>query len=400
MDLRLTDDELLFRDEVRTYFATALPADIRAKCVLGQRLSQEELKRWQKILHDKGWATPAWSPEWGGTGWSAVKQYIFKEELHMAPAPEPLSFNVNMIGPTLIAFGTDAQKRHFLPRISSLEYWFCQGFSEPGAGSDLAALRTTAQRDGNHYVINGQKLWTSTAHHADWCFLLVRTDPQAKKQQGITYLLMDMKTPGITVRPIITLDGHHETNEMFLENVRVPVANRLGEENKGWDYAKYLLGHERSGIARVGISKMRLRRARELARRVPVGNATLADDPRFRERAAAIEVELKALEITQMRLIAEISRSSASGKPDPKASILKLKGSELQQAATGLLLEVAGYDAFEFDRDFVRGLREGDDEADWARAIAPNHYFARHVSIVGGSNEIQRNILAKTVLGL
>ena len=400
MDLRLTNEELKFRQEVREYFRTALPADIRARCVLGQRLSQEELKRWQRILHDKGWATPAWARDWGGTGWSAVQQYIFKEELHRAPAPEPLSFNVNMIGPTLIAFGTEEQKRHFLPKISSLDYWFCQGFSEPGAGSDLASLRTTAVRDGDHYVVNGQKLWTSTAHHADWCFLLVRTDPQAKKQQGITYLLMDMRTPGITVRPIITLDGHHETNEMFLENVRVPVANRLGEENKGWDYAKYLLGHERSGIARVGVSKMRLRRAVELARRVRTGGATLADDPRFRERVAAIEVELKALEITQMRLIAEIARSAAGGKPDPKASILKLKGSELQQAATGLLLEVAAYDAFEFDQDFVRGLRAGSDDCDWARAIAPNHYFARHVSIVGGSNEIQRNILAKTVLGL
>ncbi len=399
MDLRLTDDELLFRDEVRSYFKEALPADIRAKSVLGQRLSKDELKRWQKILHDKGWATPAWSREWGGTGWSSIKQYIFKEELHMAPAPEPLSFNVNMIGPTLIAFGTQEQKQHFLPKISSLEYWFCQGFSEPGAGSDLAALRTTAVRDGDHYVIDGQKLWTSTAHHADWCFLLVRTDPQAKKQQGITYLLMDMRTPGITVRPIITLDGNHETNEMFLENVKVPVANRLGEENKGWDYAKYLLGHERSGIARVGISKMRLRRAVDLARRVPVGGATLADDPRFKERVAALEVELKALEITQMRVIAESGRNT-SGKPDPKASILKLKGSELQQAATGLLLEVAGYEAFEFDAEFVCGLREGTEDLDWARAVAPNHFFARHVSIVGGSNEIQRNILAKTVLGL
>lgn len=400
MDLRLTSEEIRFREDVRQWFRTALPADIRRKCELGQRLSKEELKRWQRILHDKGWATPAWAPDWGGTGWSPIQQYIFKEEMHTAPAPEPLSFNVNMIGPTLIAFGTEEQKRHFLPRISSLEYWFCQGFSEAGAGSDLASLRTTAVRDGDDYIINGQKLWTSTAHHADWCFLLVRTDPAAKKQQGITYLLMDMTTPGITVRPIITLDGHHETNEMFLEYVRVPVRNRLGEENRGWDYAKYLLGHERSGIARVGISKMRLNRARELAKRVTCGSGVLADDPGFRERAAAIEIELKALEITQMRLIAEISKSSASGKPDPKASILKLKGSELQQAATGLLLEVAGYEAFEFDRDFVRGLREGEDAEEWARAVAPNHYFARHVSIVGGSNEIQRNIVAKTVLGL
>jgi alkylation response protein AidB-like acyl-CoA dehydrogenase len=317
----------------------------------------------------------------------------------MAPAPEPLSFNVNMIGPTLIAFGTEAQKKRFLPKIASLEYWFCQGFSEPGAGSDLAALRTAARRDGDDYVINGQKLWTSTAHHAEWCFLLVRTDPQAKKQQGITYLLMDMKSPGITVRPIITLDGNHETNEVFLENVRVPVANRLGQENKGWDYAKYLLGHERNGIARVGVSKMRVRRAKELATRIMMGGRPLADDARFRERVAALEIELKALEITQMRVIAESARA-ASGKADPKTSILKLKGSELQQAATELLLEVAGPEALELDVDFVRGLREGREQYDWARTIAPNHYWIRHVSIVGGSNEIQRNILAKAVLGL
>jgi alkylation response protein AidB-like acyl-CoA dehydrogenase len=400
MDLRFTPEELAFREEVREFFRTALPAPIREKSVLGQRLTREELKLWQRILYDKGWATPAWDPAWGGTGWSAVKQYIFKEELHMAPAPEPLSFNVNMIGPTLIAFGTPEQKRHFLPKIASLDYWFCQGFSEPGAGSDLASLRTQARREGDHYVIDGQKLWTSTAHFADWCFLLVRTDPQAKKQQGITYLLMDMKTPGITVRPIVTLDGHHETNEMFLENVRVPVANRLGEENKGWDYAKYLLGHERSGIARVGVSKMRVRRAKELATRVLSGGRPLWEDRGFRERVAALEVELKALEITQMRVISESARGT-SGKADPKTSILKMKGSELQQAATQLLLEVAGYDAMEYDGEFLRGAaRAHADEADWALTVAPNHYWIRHVSIVGGSNEIQRNILAKQVLGL
>jgi alkylation response protein AidB-like acyl-CoA dehydrogenase len=400
MDLRFTTEELDFREAVREFFRTALPRTIRSKCILGQRLTREELKLWQGILHKKGWATPAWDPEWGGTGWSAVKQYIFKEELHLAPAPEPLSFNVNMIGPTLIAFGTPQQKQRFLPKIASLEYWFCQGFSEPGAGSDLASLRTQAQRDGDHYVINGQKLWTSTAHFADWCFLLVRTDPQARKQQGITYLLMDMKTPGITVRPIVTLDGHHETNEMFLENVRVPAENRLGEENKGWDYAKYLLGHERSGIARVGVSKMRVRRAKELATRVLSGGRPLSEDGGFRQRVAALEVELKALEITQMRVISE-SMHSASGKPDPKASILKMKGSELQQAATQLLLEVAGYDAMEYDGEFLRGAsRAHPDDADWALTIAPNHYWIRHVSIVGGSNEIQRNILAKQVLGL
>jgi len=400
MDLLFTADELGFRAEVRDFFRAALPAPIRDKCILGQRLTRDELKRWQRILYDKGWATPAWAREWGGTGWSAVKQYIFKEELHMAPAPEPLSFNVNMIGPTLIAFGTEEQKRHFLPKIASLDYWFCQGFSEPGAGSDLAALRTQAVRDGDHYLINGQKLWTSTAHHADWCFLLVRTDPQAKKQRGITYLLMDMKTPGITVRPIITLDGNHETNEMFLENVRVPVTMRLGEQNKGWDYAKYLLGQERGGIARVGVSKMRVQRAKELATRVLSGGRPLADNSGFRARVAALEVELKALEITQMRVISDGERS-AGGRADPKSSILKLKGSELQQATAQLLMDVAGYEAMESDTAFLRGASHSHCAGnEWALTTAPNNYFARHVSIVGGSNEIQRNILAKQVLGL
>ncbi len=399
MDLRFTDEELAFRDEVRAFFKTAVPADIRRKCELGQRLSKEEMVRWVRILADKGWSCPAWSPEWGGTGWDAVKQYIFKEELHMAPAPEPISFNMNMIGPTLIAFGTEEQKQWFLPKVARMDIWFCQGFSEPGAGSDLAALRTTAVRDGDHYVINGQKLWTSTAHHADWCFLLVRTDPTAKKQQGITYLLMDMKTPGITIRPIITLDGNHETNELFLDNVRVPVANRIGEENKGWDYAKYLLGHERSGIARVGISKYRIQRAKQLAAQVMVGDTPLIEDERFRERVAEIEIELKALEITQMRLIAEIGKRH-DGKPDPKSSILKMKGSVLQQASAELLQEVAGYLGMESDTDFLRGFKTEAEGDEWALPLAPNAYWARHVSIVGGSNEIQRNILAKTILGL
>jgi alkylation response protein AidB-like acyl-CoA dehydrogenase len=399
MDLRFTAEETDFRQEVRAFFEKALPPDIRRKTALGQRISKEEMLRWVRILHDRGWATPAWAPEWGGTGWDAVKQYIFKEELHLAPAPEPISFNMNMIGPTLIAFGSEAQKRHFLPKIARMDYWFCQGFSEPGAGSDLASLRTTAVRDGDHFVIDGQKLWTSTAHHADWCFVLARTDPAARKQQGISYLLMDMKSPGITIRPIVTIDGHHETNEMFLDQVRVPVANLVGEENKGWDYAKYLLGHERSGIARVGISKMRVRRARQLAAQAMSGGRPLIEDERFQERVAEIEVELKALEITQMRLIADIGKRQ-DGKPDPKSSILKMKGSQLQQASAELLLEVAGYSALEFDPAFVAGSRSQVEGDDWAMALAPNHYWARHVSIVGGSNEIQRNILAKTVLGL
>ena len=398
MELRFTPEELAFRDEVRAFLKNAVPVPIRRKVEFGQRLSKDEMVSWVKILHAKGWSCPAWAPEWGGQAWTSTQHYIFKEELHMAPAPEPISFNMNMIGPVLIAFGSQAQKEHFLPRVASMDYWFCQGFSEPGSGSDLASLRTSAVRDGDHYVLNGQKIWTSTAHHADWCFMLVRTDATAKKQQGISFLLMDMKTPGITIRPIITLDGYHETNEMFLDNVRVPVENLVGQENFGWDVAKFLLGSERGGIARVGLSKFRVRRAKQLARQVPAGEGMLADEPRFRERVAALEVELKALEMTQMRVIADSEKFSHA--PDPRSSILKMKGSELQQAATELLLEVAGYNALEYDHAFVLGNREVDSDDDWARTIAPNYYFARHVSIVGGSNEIQHNILAKTLLGL
>jgi alkylation response protein AidB-like acyl-CoA dehydrogenase len=398
MDLRFTAEEVAFRDEVRAFLKSALPASVRRKVEFGQRISKEEMVDWVRILNAKGWAAPAWSPQWGGQGWTATQQYIFKEELHMAPAPEPISFNMNMIGPVLIAFGTEEQKREFLPRVANMDYWFCQGFSEPGAGSDLASLRTSAVRDGDDYVINGQKMWTSTAHHADWCFMLVRTDATAKKQQGITFLLMDMRTPGITVRPIVTLDGHHETNEMFLDNVRVPVANVIGEVNKGWDVAKFLLGSERGGIARVGLSKFRVRRAKQLARKVVIGDGCLADQPRFRERVASIEVELKALEMTQMRVIADSDKYGHA--PDPRSSILKMKGSELQQAATELLMEVAGYNALELDLSFVTGDRESSGDHDWALTIAPNYYWVRHVSIVGGSNEVQHNILAKTLLGL
>jgi alkylation response protein AidB-like acyl-CoA dehydrogenase len=400
MDLRFTGEEIAFREEVREFFRSALPADLRRKCTLGQRLSREDVVRWQRILHAKGWATPAWPVEWGGTGWDAVQQYIFKEELYLAPAPEPLPFNVNMIGPTLIAFGTEEQKRHFLPRIARLDEWFCQGFSEPGAGSDLASLRTQARREGDDYIINGQKIWTTLGHHATWCFLLVRTDTAAKRQQGITYLLMDMASPGITVRPIITIDGNHEFNEVFLDNVRVPCANRIGEENKGWDYAKYLLSNERSGVARVGLCKMRVLRARELAAQIIVADRPLSEQPRFRERIAALDVELKALEMLQMRAIAASAHAQA-GKPDPMAPILKIRGAELQQATSELLVELAGYEAMEFDIDFVRGKTpQPAGGEDWALTVAPNRYWLRHTSISAGTNEIQRNILAKSVLGL
>ena len=399
MDRHSTNEEIEFRREVREFFRTALPADIRRKTVRGQRLSREDVVRWTHILHAKGWATPNWPVEWGGTGWDPIRQYIFREELLMAPAPEALVFNTNMIGPLLIAFGTEEQKRHFLPRIARLDYWFCQGFSEPEAGSDLASLRTRAVRAGDHHVVTGQKIWTTLAHNADWCFLLARTDPEAKKQRGISMFLMDMKSPGVTVKPIITIDGCHELNETFLDGVRIPAANLIGEENKGWDYAKYLLGHERSAQSRVGLSKMRLRRAKQLAAGVRSGAGTLADDLGFRERVAAVEVELKALELLTQRVIAE-GPAIAGGASDPKASILKLKGVELQQAATEILMEVAGDETMEYDGDFLRGHAEPAGGEDWALTIAPNYYFARHVSIAAGSSEVQRNIIAHSVLGL
>jgi alkylation response protein AidB-like acyl-CoA dehydrogenase len=317
----------------------------------------------------------------------------------MAPVPEALVFNTNMIGPLLVAFGSEEQKRHFLPRIASLEYWFCQGFSEPNSGSDLASLRSRAVREGDHYVVSGQKIWTTLGHHADWCFLLVRTDPEAKKQRGISMLLMDMKSPGVTVKPIITIDGRHELNETFLDDVRIPVENLIGEENKAWDYAKYLLGHERNAQSRVGLSKMRLRRAKELAGKVRVGGGTLADDQHFRERVALVEVELKALEMLTLRVVTD-GPASAAGASDPKASILKLKGVALQQATTEILMELAGYDAMEYDGDFVFDGAEPRGGEDWALPIAPNYYFFRHVSISAGSSEVQRNIIAHSVLGL
>ena len=316
MDLRFTPEEIAFRDEARAFMRDALPAPIRQKMIEGRRLVKDDLVTWQRILNAKGWAVPHWPVQWGGTGWSAVQLYLFRDEMQQAPAPEPLQFGVNMVGPVIVAFGNDAQKKRFLPRIANLDDWWCQGFSEPEAGSDLAAVKTTAKREGDHYIVNGQKTWTTLAQYADWIFCLVRTDTAAKKQQGISFLLIDMKTPGVTVRPIQTFDGGHEINEVFLDDVRVPVENLIGEENKGWDYAKFLLGNERSGIARIGISKARLRRLKELAALAMSGDKPLIADERFRMKIAAIEVELKALEMTQLRVLSR-ERNGQSKKPIP-----------------------------------------------------------------------------------
>jgi pimeloyl-CoA dehydrogenase large subunit len=395
MDLSLSKDELAFRDEVRTFFKDNVPETMKQKLREGRHTSKQDLVDWTRILHNKGWAVAHWPKEHGGTGWTPVQQYIFNEELQLAPAQPPLPFGVNMVGPVIYTFGNDAQKAYYLPRIASMDDWWCQGFSEPGSGSDLASLKTTAKKKGDSYIVNGQKTWTTLAQHADWIFCLVRTDPTAKKQSGISFLLIDMKSRGITVRPIVTIDGGREVNEVFFDDVEVPAANLVGEENKGWDYAKFLLGNERTNIARVGMSKERIRRIKELAAQVQSGGRPIIEDQKFREKLAMVEIELKALELTQMRVVADESKHG-KGKPNPASSILKIKGSDIQQATTELLMDVIGPFAAPFASD-----EEGSNEvADWTTQIAPGYFNYRKVSIYGGSNEIQRNIIAKAVLGL
>ena len=401
MDLRFTPEELAFRDEVRTFMRTALPADIRSKLVEGRRLKKDDLVVWQRILNAKGWAVPHWPAEWGGRNWTPTQHYIFLEEMQQAPAPPPLAFGVTMVGPVIIAFGSDAQKKRFLPRIANLDDWWCQGFSEPGSGSDLASLKTSAKRVNGNYVINGQKTWTTTAQYADWIFCLVRTDPAAKKQEGISFILIDMKTPGVTVRPIVTIDGGREVNEVFFDDVKVPAENLVGQENKGWDYAKFLLGNERTGIARVGMSKERIRRLRELAALERADDRPLIEDERFCAKIAAVEVELKALEMTQLRVVAA-ERNRKGNRPDPASSILKIKGSEIQQTISELLLEVVGPYALPYQPEYLDEERWNEPPVgpDWAPSLAPTYFNMRKVSIYGGTNEIQKNIIAKAILGL
>ena len=401
MDLRFTPEETAFRDEVRTFFKENLPDGIRKKAAEGIRYVKDDIVTWQRILNKKGWAVPHWPKEHGGMGWSPVQLYIFKEELQQAPAPEPLPFGTMMVGPVIIAFGREDQKKKYLPRIANLDDWWCQGFSEPGAGSDLASLKASAKLVGDHYVVNGQKTWTTSAQYADWIFCLTRTDPSAKKQEGITFLLIDMKTPGITVRPIQTIDGSHEVNEVFLDDVKVPVENRIYEENKGWDCAKFLLGNERSGIARVGASKAQVRRLREIASMERVGDKPLIEDERFAMKIAAIEVELKALEMTQLRVVAA-ERHRKGNRPDPASSILKIKGSEIQQNISELLMEAIGPYALPDQLPHADHDRWNEPPIgpDYAAPLAPQYFNWRKISIYGGSNEIQKNIIAKAILGL
>lgn len=399
MDLNFTKEEIAFRDEVRDFFKKNVPADTKKKLIEGRKLEKADIVNWQRILNKKGWAVPNWPKEHGGTGWTPVQKYIFLEELQRAPAPDPLPFGVSMVGPVIAAFGNEQQKKHFLPRIANIDDWWCQGFSEPGAGSDLAGLSTKAVREGDHWIINGQKTWTTLAQYADWIFVLARTDTKAKKQEGISFILCDMKTPGITVRQIQLIDGGKEVNEVFFDNVKVPYENLVGQENRGWDYAKFLLGNERTGIARVGISKERIRRLKELASIEVSGGKPMMEDPRFRAKISQIEVELKALEMTQMRVVAAEGKRR-DNKPDPASSILKIKGSEIQQNITDLLMEVVGPFALPFTDEDDAGSNELPVAPDYAGPLAPIYFNYRKVSIYGGSNEIQKNIIAKAILGL
>jgi alkylation response protein AidB-like acyl-CoA dehydrogenase len=394
MDLNFSKEERAFRDEVRTFLAGALPADLRQKMIERRHLGKDDIVRWQRLLNARGWATPNWPVEYGGQLWTPAQRYIFQEEMALAHAPEGSPFNVNMIGPIICKFGTDAQKQRFLARIANIDDWWCQGFSEPGAGSDLASLKTRAERDGDDYVVNGQKIWTTQAQHADWMFALVRTDNSGKKQQGITFLLIDMKTAGITVRPIETIDGERDANEVFFDDVRVPMENRIGEEGRGWDYAKHLLGSERSGIARIGLSKERLVQLRALeADMAKRGILTETERKRLRRALTEVEVELRALELTQLRVVAADAQGGGAG---PAASILKIKGTELQQRMTELTLELAGPAGLAMPAEGANAAPEDG----WVEAAAPFYFTMRKVSIFGGSNEIQKNIIAKTVLGL
>ena len=340
MDLNFSAEDSVFRDEVRAWLAASIPPDLRTRVLEYQELSKEDLVRWHKILAKKGWIAPSWPAEWGGTGWSPVQRYIFEEESALAGAPPVAPFGPTMCASVLLRFGTEEQKKRFLPSIYDGSVFWCQGYSEPGSGSDLASLKTRAERRGDHYVVNGQKTWTTLGHYGDWIFCLVRTGfESAKKQDGISFLLIDMATPGITVRPLVLLDEGHEVNEVFFDDVKVPLENLVHEENKGWTVAKYLLGHERLNTGRIGASKRELAKLKTMAASAMIAGKPLLEDVRFRDRLARVEIELMALEVTNMRFLDEMRRTGNIG---PEVSMLKIKGTEIQQALTELTMQVAG----------------------------------------------------------
>jgi alkylation response protein AidB-like acyl-CoA dehydrogenase len=382
MQLQLSAEDEKFRDEMRTFFTTEVSEEIRTTVAEGRELTKEQIVESQQTLNKAGLAVPHWPEEYGGRGWSDLQRHIWNEEMQAACVPIPLAFNASMIGPVLAQFGSKEQKDEFLPKTANLDIWWSQGFSEPDAGSDLAGLRTTAVKDGDDYIVNGQKTWTTLGQYGDWIFTLVRTDPEVKKQAGISMLLIDMRSEGLEVRPIELIDGGHEVNEVWFTDVRVPAANLVGEENSGWTQAKFLLGNERVGVAPVGSTKRVLARAKEL------GAELVKDDPLLRARIIELENELLALELTALRVVAH----SEGGEPHPASSVLKLKGTELQQAVSELVVDLGGPDT-------LASGEEGDTES-WYRRSTPTYLNLRKASIYGGSNEVQRQIISRTILGL
>jgi hypothetical protein len=389
VDIALSKEERAFAEKMRAFFTTEIPADIRDRLARGEHVTRDDIVTSQQIMNKHGLAVPHWPVEWGGQDWTPVQRHLWAEAMQLAHVPPPLGFNAAMVGPVIATFGSQEIKERFLPKTANLDIWWCQGFSEPNAGSDLASLKTTAVREGDEYVVNGQKTWTTLAQWADWIFCLVRTNPEVKKQRGISFLLIDMKTPGVTVRPIHLVDGGYEVNEVFFDNVRVPAENLVGEENAGWDYAKFLLGNERTGVAAVGHTKARILRIKRLA-------GPLLDEPLFRARLTKLEVEVTALEMSVLRVL-DTEKRLGPGKPDPVSSVLKLKGSELQQEATELLVDVLGPAALAYreSADVPAGfapLPEG------ALDALPTYFNWRKASIYSGSNEVQRTIIAKAIL--
>ena len=398
MDLSFTHEEQDFRAQVRDWIAASLPAEIATRVRNDAPLSKEDILHWQLKLHEKGWLTYSWPVEFGGPGWGPVKQFIFEDEMARACCPRILPFGLKMLGPVLMKFGSKEQQDYYLPRMCDGTHWWCQGYSEPGAGSDLASLKTTAQRDGDHYIVNGQKTWTTLGQHADWIFCLVRTSSEGKPQEGISFLLIDMKSPGIEVRPIRTIDGGHEVNEVFFTDVKVPAGNLVGEENKGWTYAKYLLTHERTNIAGVGKSYQELNRLKELAARQKRNGKPLAEDPLFAARMARVEIELMNMETTNLRVL---SQAEIGGAPGPESSMLKILGTEIEQEITDLTRRALGRSAAaltpEVDDPGYNGPHVTPEGFQHAAEVYFNH---RKTTIYGGSNEIQKNIITKMMTGL
>jgi alkylation response protein AidB-like acyl-CoA dehydrogenase len=398
MDIALSRDEREFAQRMRAFFRTEIPWEIRAKGARGELFSREDMVASQRILHAHGLAVPHWPVEWGGRDWTPVQRHLWSEELLLAHVPPPVPLNTQMIGPVIATFGDRAMKERFLPATANLDIFWCQGFSEPNAGSDLASLTTTAVRCGDHYVVSGQKTWTTHAQDADWIFCLCRTDPGVKKQRGISMLVFELDQPGVSVRPIHLIDGGYEVNEVFLDNVQVPADQLVGEENKGWDYAKFLLGHERTGVVAVGQTKARIERIKRLAGRTIHNGRPLLEHPLFRARLTTLEIELTAIEMSVLRVLDAEGRNRP-GEPDPVSSVLKLKGSELQQEATELLVEVLGPNAVAYreTRDAPDGFPA---PPEGALDAFPTYFNWRKASIYSGSNEIQRTIIAKTILKL